>query len=101
MDLTTAGLARMNMILHDFPTANILSGNTLSDPKFKDAKEDAAVLKQWLSLNTEEADLKKAIREAETELDLLACQKYPQLTEPEVQTLVVDDKWLTTLAAAI
>jgi type I restriction enzyme M protein len=35
MDMTTAGLARMNMILHDFPTANILTGNTLSDPKFK------------------------------------------------------------------
>jgi type I restriction-modification system DNA methylase subunit len=29
-DVTTAGLARMNMILHDFPTANILSGNTLA-----------------------------------------------------------------------
>lgn len=35
-DVTTAGLARMNMILHDFPTANILPGNTLFDPKFKD-----------------------------------------------------------------
>src|SRR5258708_8369196 len=34
-DVTTAGLARMNMILHDFPAANILSGNTLFDPKFK------------------------------------------------------------------
>jgi type I restriction enzyme M protein len=34
--VTTAGLARMNMILHDFPTANILSGNTLASPKFKD-----------------------------------------------------------------
>ena len=39
MDVTTAGLARMNMILHDFPTANILSGNTLSDPKFKDGEQ--------------------------------------------------------------
>ena len=37
-DVTTAGLARMNMILHDFPTANILHGNTLSDPKFKDGE---------------------------------------------------------------
>jgi type I restriction enzyme M protein len=35
-DVTTAGLARMNMILHNFPTANILPGNTLSSPKFKD-----------------------------------------------------------------
>ena len=34
-DVTTAGLARMNMILHDFPTANIVPGNTLSAPKFK------------------------------------------------------------------
>jgi type I restriction enzyme M protein len=34
-DVTTAGLARMNMILHDFPTANIVSGNTLAAPKFK------------------------------------------------------------------
>jgi type I restriction enzyme M protein len=38
-DVTTAGLARMNMILHDFPTANILSGNTLADPKFKDGEQ--------------------------------------------------------------
>ena len=34
-DVTTAGLARMNMILHDFPTANIVDGNTLAAPKFK------------------------------------------------------------------
>ena len=40
-DVTTAGLARMNMILHDFPTANILSGNTLASPKFKDATNDS------------------------------------------------------------
>ena len=39
-DVTTAGLARMNMILHDFPTANIQSGGdgTLVTPKFKDGE---------------------------------------------------------------
>ena len=37
MDVTTAGLAHMNMTLHDFPTASIMTGNTLSDPKFKGA----------------------------------------------------------------
>jgi type I restriction enzyme M protein len=37
-DVSTAGLARMNMILHDFPTANVVSGNTLYDPKFKDGE---------------------------------------------------------------
>jgi type I restriction enzyme M protein len=39
MDVTTAGLARMNMILHDFPTANVLTGNTLSSPKFLDGQQ--------------------------------------------------------------
>src|SRR6266404_6045136 len=38
-DVTTAGLARMNMILHDFPTANVLPGNTLAAPKFKDGEQ--------------------------------------------------------------
>src|ERR671918_2644621 len=38
-DVTTAGLARMNLILHDFPTANIVSGNTLAAPKFKDGEQ--------------------------------------------------------------
>ncbi len=37
-DVTTAGLARMNMILHDFPTANIVQGDTLANPKFKDGE---------------------------------------------------------------
>ncbi len=36
-DATTSGLARMNMILHNNPTALIAQGNTLTDPKFKDA----------------------------------------------------------------
>jgi len=67
----------------------------------KEAQEEAAVLKQWLKLNTEEADYKKAIREAEAALDQLAYEKYPQLTEEEIKTLVVGDKWLTTLAVAV
>src|SRR5665213_1517289 len=37
-DVTTAGLSRMNMILHDFPTANVLAGNTLAAPKFKEGE---------------------------------------------------------------
>ena len=36
MDVATAALARMNMILHDAPTAEIWQGNTLADPHWKD-----------------------------------------------------------------
>ncbi|GDX85042.1 type I restriction-modification system subunit M [Methylococcaceae bacterium] len=35
-DVATSGLAQMNMILHDNPTALIFQGNTLADPKFKE-----------------------------------------------------------------
>jgi type I restriction enzyme M protein len=36
-DSATSGLARMNMILHDNPTALIKQGNTLTNPLFTDA----------------------------------------------------------------
>lgn len=35
-DVATASLARMNMILHNNETAEINTGNTLSDPSFRD-----------------------------------------------------------------
>ena len=56
-DAATSGLARMNMILHNNPTALIVQGNTLADPKFKDGddaqdlrlrRRQSAVLRQAL-----------------------------------------------------
>lgn len=41
-DNATAGLAKMNMILHDKPTAEIWNGNTLTAPHFK--LEDGSLL---------------------------------------------------------
>ncbi len=35
-EVTNAGLARMNMILHDNPTAEIMQGNTLANPLFEE-----------------------------------------------------------------
>jgi len=65
------------------------------------AEEEIKILLAWLTLNDQVADLKKLVRDAESALDLLAYIKYPSLTEDEVKTLVVDQKWLTTLDAAI
>jgi type I restriction enzyme M protein len=58
---------------------------------------EAKLLKQWIDLNKGEAALKKAIKDAELTLDQLAYEQYPQLSEAEIQTLAVDDKWLSTL----
>jgi type I restriction enzyme M protein len=67
----------------------------------KDADDEAAMLNGWLKLNTEEADLKKRLKEAEATLDAQVYAKYPRLREAEIKTLVVDDKWLAALDAAI
>ena len=67
----------------------------------KDAKDEAAVLNDWLKLNGEEADLKRRLKEAEASLDAQAYAKYPMLSESEIKTLVVDDKCLAALDAAI
>jgi type I restriction enzyme M protein len=67
----------------------------------KDATDETAALSEWLKLNTEEADVKKRLKDAETALDALAYAKYPTLTEAEIKTLVVDDKWLAALDAAV
>jgi len=67
----------------------------------KEAREEAVVLNSWLKLCTQEADLKKTLKEAEAALDALAYAKYSKLTEAEVKLLVVEDKWLTTISVAI
>ena len=64
-------------------------------------KDEAAALNDWLQLANAEADLKKRVKDAAAHLDAKAYAKYPQLTEEEIKTLVVVDKWLATLDAAI
>ncbi|MBI5109057.1 MAG: N-6 DNA methylase [Rhodocyclales bacterium] len=65
------------------------------------AIDELTVLKQWLQLAADEATQKKQLREAEAELDAKAYAHYPRLSEVEVKTLVVDDKWIAALDAAI
>ena len=66
-----------------------------------EAKDETAILNDWMKLNTEEADLKKRLKETEAGLDAKAYAKYPTLTENEIKTLVVDYKWLAALDAAV
>jgi type I restriction enzyme M protein len=66
-----------------------------------DAKDEAAALSDWLKLDTEKVGLKKRLKEADAALDAQAYARYPALSEIEIKTLVVDDKWLAALDAAI
>ena len=66
-----------------------------------DEKEAVALAKTVLDLFTKEASLKKALKAKESELDELTLAKFKNLSEAEVRTLVVEDKWRASLQAAI
>ncbi|AKB31594.1 Type I restriction-modification system, DNA-methyltransferase subunit M [Methanosarcina siciliae HI350] len=66
-----------------------------------EAKEEASILNDWLKLANQEANLKKHLKEAEFLLDSKAYYYYPKLTEDDIKTLVVEDKWLSSLDTAI
>lgn len=67
----------------------------------REAQDEAAVLDKWLRLASEESDIKKTLKDAEADLDGKTYKKYPMLTELEIKRLVVDDKWLAALEAAV
>ena len=63
--------------------------------------EEMSALRQAKKLFEAEADAKKALKEAQDALDLAVFKKYPTLTESDVKTLLVEDKWKATLQANI
>ncbi len=67
----------------------------------RESLEEATVLTRWLELSESETGLKREVREQDAALDTLAYEKYPTLTEAEIKTLVIDDKWMAHLAAAV
>jgi type I restriction enzyme M protein len=67
----------------------------------KEAEDEAAVLNCWLGLAEKEAAHKRAIREQDADLDRLAYAKYPNLTEADIKTLIVDDKWMVQVNVAL
>lgn len=108
MDNATYSLAQMNMILHGHPTREIWQDNTLSNPHFKNSDGslktfDFAVANPPFSAKAWSTgiDLEKDEFEPTQELHNQVLRKYGELTEEEVKTLVVDDKWMRTLKQGI
>lgn len=67
----------------------------------KDSKEEAEILKKYIDLCEVESEQKKKVKDLETALDKSAYEKYPKLNEADIKTLVVENKWLAALDAAI
>ena len=59
------------------------------------------MLSEWLRLTKSEVELKKQIKAFDAALDAQALAQYPLLTTVEIQSLVVQDKWMASLRSAI
>jgi len=68
------------------------------DPEFADERKALEMCGKLLDL---ESVAKKVVRDMQDKLDEQTLAKYPTLTETEIKTLVVEDKWLAKIAAAI
>ncbi|PRY73217.1 type I restriction-modification system subunit M [Halomonas ventosae] len=66
-----------------------------------DSDEEIAALKQCKKLMDTEADTKKAVKDAQADLDQAVLARYFGLTDDEIKQLTVDDKWLADIRAAI
>jgi type I restriction enzyme M protein len=68
------------------------------DPDYADEHK---ALQDYAELLDKQAGVKTKLKAAQDNLEAELDAKYPKLTEEEIKTLVVDDKWLNSLANAV
>ncbi|MFN8995886.1 MAG: type I restriction endonuclease subunit M, partial [Pseudomonadota bacterium] len=68
------------------------------DPDYADERK---ALQDYAALLDKQTDIKGKLKAAQDDLEAKLDAKYPKLTEDEIKQLVVDDKWLATLADAV
>jgi type I restriction enzyme M protein len=66
-----------------------------------DAGDERKVLDDYLALIEKEAATNAKIKEVQDTLMAKVAAQYGKFSEAEIKTLVVNDKWLATLAAAV
>ena len=78
-----------------------LAENRARDAERKRKAEERKALEAYLSLIEKESAANKQVKDAHKALEAKVATKYARLTEDEIKTLVVDDKWLATFAASV
>ena len=66
-----------------------------------DAADEYKVLNDYFALIEKEAATSAKVKDAQDALLAKVAAQYGKLTENEINTLVVNDKWMATLAAAV
>lgn len=75
----------------------VTKATVLNRLKVATDSDEKATLKQAKKLFDDEADAKKALKEAQEALDLAVFKQYQKLSIDEIKNLVVNDKWQATL----
>jgi type I restriction enzyme M protein len=63
--------------------------------------DERAALEAYADLLDQQAEVKATRKAAQDQMDKKIDAKYPKLTEAEIKTLVVEDKWMARLSAAV
>lgn len=69
--------------------------------KDPDDADERQALQNYAALLDQQANIKTQLKMAQEDLENKIVEKYPSLTESEIKSLVVNDKWLATIAAAV
>ena len=75
--------------------------DAIEDEDDPESDEERDALARCLALLEAESALAKTVRTVQADLDEQVLDHYAALTESEIKTLVVEDKWLASLRAAI
>jgi type I restriction enzyme M protein len=67
----------------------------------KDAVDERQTIQEYLGLVEQESVVSSSIKAAQETLIAKVAAKYDQLTEADIKALVVEDKWIATLATAV
>jgi type I restriction enzyme M protein len=82
-------------------TAKTVKDRVKAIKEDKGAVEELMVLERYIRLIQSETAASERLREAQKELEAKVAAKCDQLTEEEIKTIVVEDKWVASLAIAV
>lgn len=80
---------------------------TLAQARLKEAKregtdpDEVAALEHVVGLYNDESAAKRAAKDTQTELDVVTLKQYGELSDRDVKSLLLTDKWSATIAAGI
>ncbi|MBY4209096.1 SAM-dependent DNA methyltransferase [Rhodococcus fascians] len=69
--------------------------------KTSGSPDEVKALRQAVKLYDAEAAAKKAVKDAQADLDVTTLRKYGDLTESDIKALVLDDKWQATVVRRV